>query len=59
MFDADGNPIDGYDYSQHFSTGKAQAIAKFQVEFIAPTLPDVDIEEQKMPAAGKEVDQAL
>lgn len=30
-FDSDGNPIDGYDYSQHFSKGKVDAVAKFEV----------------------------
>lgn len=58
MFDVNGNPIDGYDYSQHYSRG-GEAIAKFEVEFIAPTLPDVDIEQSKMPVAGREVDEAL
>ena len=59
MFDQDGNPIDGYDYSQHFSKFKGEAVAKFEVEFIVPTEPDIDIVEEKLPAGGREVDEAL
>lgn len=43
MFDEDGNPIDGYDYSQHYSRGGGHVIAKFEVEFVAPAPPDIDV----------------
>jgi hypothetical protein len=44
MFDENGNPVDGYDYSQHYSRVGGHVLARFEVDTIVPTLPDNDLQ---------------
>lgn len=48
-FDDDGNPMDGYDYSQHFSNKGGVVIGSYTAATVIPTSPDVDIETADLP----------